>query len=97
MSDEKWNEINRELIDSVIDYMNEKVDSSDPDFFQLMDDVVIPVLESCLAADIIDDKHLDQHVKELKVREERSEEVLQNVDEIECAVREMKHLLGDII
>lgn len=68
MSAEKWTEIERDVVDKLRDYIDEQVKSADGvhgEFFQIMEDLVLPVLESCIEHDIIDDKHLDSHINEL--------------------------------
>lgn len=92
---EKHVEISRELIDEVIEFMNEKVGASEHNFFQLMDDVVIPVLEECLSQDVIDDKHLKQHLDELKLKNGMMADLGDQIDEMEYNLNEMKHLIQD--
>lgn len=92
---EKWTEIEREVIDKVIDFMNERVenDKQSAEFFQIMDDLVLPILESCLYQDVINDKHLDQHLKDLKRSEKTRIELKEEVEEVEYTVERMRRLI----
>ena len=41
-------------------------------------------------ADIIDDKHLDQHVEELKQLEKQKEDIRETTEELEYCINEMR-------
>ena len=94
MIDEKWTEIERDVIDKLRKYIDEQVGTTnaDSEFFQTMEDLVLPVMESCLAKDILDDKHLDQHLKELSEYEEKMEKITASTNELEYDLACIKDL-----
>ncbi len=75
---EKYEEIDREMIDKMTDYMDHEIKSGqgkDGEFFQIMEDVVFPILRELLDQDVINDKHLKQHLEELKDKDKKLEQI----------------------
>ena len=70
---EVFSEVDNDMIETMISYLDTEIKSGrgvHGQFFQIMEDVVLPILRELTEQDVIDDKHLKQHLNELKEKKD---------------------------
>lgn len=97
MNNGKYEELDREVVDKLINYLDEEIKSNGVhgEFFQIMDDIVLPLLEECLSADIIGNHHLNQHLEENKDNKKIIDDVRYSIEEVEHYINELKHTVRE--
>lgn len=95
---EKWEQIDSDLLEVVRTYIDENVKSAfgeHGEFFQIMEDVVLPILASCNHYDIINDKHLDQHIDQLREHDKQKSEVRIYLNEMKMRINSIEGLVEE--
>lgn len=83
----KYEEIDQGLVDVVTELTNDREFTED--LFQIMDDLIIPVLQKLSDEEIINPKHLKQHFEELRKSRKDKEEIRSYCEEMEYNIKKI--------
>lgn len=89
-----FTEIDQDLVDVVTELTNDR--DFTEDLFQIMDDLIIPVLQKLSDSDIINPQHLKQHLEELRLSNKKMGEIREYQEEIEYNIKKIAELAKEL-
>ena len=73
MSNEKWDELDVDLMEKLTNYMNDN--KIDDEVFQILEDLILPIIDTLIEHDVLTSANLDNSLNELRAANNKLDQI----------------------